>query len=86
MSKITKMYDPIKVSIYNDHLTVKVSDLPDEVHEVFLDLWQKSENIDLKVMELHGKNYYMLYSTNNYVKDLYAMLYEMTDDFDIVLV
>lgn len=84
--KITKMYEPIKVSIYNDHLTIKVSDLPDEVHEAFLELWQESESIDLKVMELHGKSYYMLYSENNDVKDLYAMLYEMTDDFDIVLV
>lgn len=86
MSKITQMYAPIQVSIYNDHLSVKVKDLPDEVHTAFLELWQGTEDIDLQVVELHGRNYYMLYSVNNDTKDLYAMLYAMTEDFDVVLV
>ena len=83
--------EPIKITITADHLTICCDDLPKDTQrrKLFFELADLNEEA-LEKHNVNGKDYYMIFGDwragRRDFTFLYLMLYELTRDFDILLV
>lgn len=78
------MNEPIKVTITTDHLTIEFDQLRKldaYLFDKFVDAIPKTTRSS--TIEMHGKDYYFVYGTP---EELYKFLYNVTSDFDLLLV